>query len=487
MASVLVLPLLFGTNMALLFYPLTDLPGIALFLAPRVAMAAGAWWLLYLLLRDSIKASSIIFLLSAVYYLYTPFSDFIDAHLLRLRYRFVVPVLLLLLPALILYIARRRKPAGRGTALLFYLPLIMLLVAMVQYGVKLFITKSSERVSLAGKREWSPVLDSIPGDIYLLLVDGLAGTGSLQKHYSIDNHFLDSSLQARGFRIASGYQSNYSWTHFSLASLFNQQYLQVSHPEALVYADYLAAAGVLKNNRLAKILVQQGFDIYSFSRFPFGSSKPPGYLESEPTLEQTLYAATFDGRILSDIGWLFRRSRLVDTTDMYQQVERRIAYEQWVREGLQATIARPGGKRKFVFAHFFYTHDPFIYDSALQRRAALQIIADTSQQAMPRAYAQNLRYANANILASVDSIRKYTHHKAVIMVMGDHGFRVDMVSPGVQANFDAYCAVYLPDRGVAITPSLNAVNLLHWLFSTYGAQPYDPLPAKTIFLKDKAP
>lgn len=482
----LVLPLLFGTNMALLFYPLTDLPGIALFLAPRIAVAAGAWCLLYLLLRDGIKVSSIIFLLSVVYYLYTPFSDFIDAHFLRLRYRFVVPVLLLLLPALILYLARRRKPAGRGTALLFYLPLMMLLVAMIQYGVKLFITKCSERVSLAGSREWSPVLDSIPGDIYLLLVDGLAGTESLRKHYSIDNHFLDSGLQARGFGIASGYQSNYSWTHFSLASLFNQQYLQVSHPGSLVYADYLAAAGVLKNNKLAKLLTQQGFDIYSFSRFPFGNHKPPMYLESEPTLEQTLYAATFDGRISSDIGWLFRRSGLVDTSDMHQQVERRIAYERWVRDGLYATIARRGEKRKFVLAHFFYTHDPFIYDSALQRRTALQIIADTSQRVMPGSYAQNLRYANMNILACVDSIRKYTHHKAVVIVMSDHGFRVNMLSPDIQSNYDAYCAVYLPDRRVPMPPSLNAVNLFHWLFSLYGAQSYDPLPAKTIFLKDKA-
>lgn len=481
----LVLPLLFGTNMALLFYPLTDLPGIALFLAPRIAVAVGAWWLLYLLLRDGIKTSSIILLVSAVYYLYAPFSDFIDAHFLRLRYRFVVPGLLLLLSALILYIVRRKKPAGRGTMLLFYLPPVMLLVATVQYGVKLFITKSSDRVSLAGKREWSPLLNAIPGDIYLLLVDELAGTEALQYYYSIDNHFLDSSLQARGFSIASGYRSNYSWTHFSLASLFNQQYLQVREPESLVYADYLAAAGILKNNKLVELLAQQDFDIYSFSRFPFGGNKPAKHLESEPTVEQTLYAATFEGRISADIGWLFPRGHVNDTTEIHLQVEKRLAYEQWVREGLEGVLRRPVGKRRFVLAHFFYTHNPLIYDSALHRRTALQIIADTSGQVLKHSYAQNLRYANLNILASVDSIRKYTNNKAVVLVIGDHGFRVNTLSPGITANYGAYAAVYLPGRPAALPGPPDAVNLFHWLFSVYGGQAYGPLPVQTIFLKDK--
>ena len=63
-------------------------------------------------------------------------------------------------------------------------------------------------------------------DIYYLILDGYSSNSHLSSHWRIDNTEFTSLLEEHGFYVAYDSVSNYTYTHASISSSLNFDYIQ---------------------------------------------------------------------------------------------------------------------------------------------------------------------------------------------------------------------------------------------------------------------
>ncbi|GAO43417.1 hypothetical protein FPE01S_02_05220 [Flavihumibacter petaseus NBRC 106054] len=333
------------------------------------------------------------------------------------------------------------------------------------------------------KPESGSVVEKRP-DIYLIIVDELAGSSSLQRYYGIDNSSLDSGLAEKGFQVLPHSRSNYYWTHFSVASLLNMDLLEVPGRKALVYDDYLSAMRLMQNNRLMNYLGNNDYSFYAYSSFMEKGLRPAVRTSFQPRLLTALKENTLPGKILKDIGFHFWESDPVKT--LYSQQQQLEAYHTWVKE---ETLRSAGGTHKkpfMVYSHLFIAHEPFLHDSLGALRLPELQLRDTTRAQKVAAYGSNLQYVNRELSSFADSLLQRTNGAAIIIIAGDHGFRPEFDQGYGMQYFDNFCAVYLPDPIRRPLPdSTTLVNLFPSIFNTSLGQKLPLMPDSTIFLYDK--
>lgn len=139
-------------------------------------------------------------------------------------------------------------------------------------------------------------------------------------------------------------------------------------------------------------------------------------------------------------------------------------------------------------AGFFKAHIPF----AAPYRGLLAVLffflkflSDTrgGEYQNVNAYLEYLQYSNSQIKGLIDTIKQNTAGKAVIIAMGDHGFRVDMDRNMVR-NYQSLNAVYLPDKNYGMLyDSISGVNQFRVIFNTLFRQSLPLLKDSTVFLR----
>jgi hypothetical protein len=99
------------------------------------------------------------------------------------------------------------------------------------------------------------------------------------------------------------------------------------------------------------------------------------------------------------------------------------------------------------------------------------------------AYLEYLQYSNTQIRSLIDTIQANTAGKAVIILMGDHGFRQRM-SENMPRNFQAMNAVYLPEKNYHLLyDSISGVNQFRVLFNIIFQQSFPLLKDSSVFLR----
>ena len=62
-------------------------------------------------------------------------------------------------------------------------------------------------------------------DVYLIIADEYADSASLKQIFNFDNSAFQNALRSRGFHIVENSKSNYNFTPFAMASLFQMNFL----------------------------------------------------------------------------------------------------------------------------------------------------------------------------------------------------------------------------------------------------------------------
>ncbi len=326
-------------------------------------------------------------------------------------------------------------------------------------------------------------------DVYLIVLDGHGRDDELAEHFGIAQG-LGAALERRGFYVARESHANYSATLQAMASILNVAYL----PELVVQPTVRRLTALVKNNRLAQMLIERGYRFVSYASgleltefrraHAYLAPPPPVELFGRPLrandFERALLAWTpFDGMI--------RRSRDLSP---YAQHRERILF---ALRDMPRHADNPAPT--FVFAHLLSPHEPFVfgangedvspheqsYDlSRVFRDPDLPPDAGRVGPEYARRYREQAIFIGRRVEQTVDEILARSSESPIIIVLGDHGPRG--FTPNVRHSRLAILhALHLPEREYdAFYPAITPVNAMRLVLNRYFGERLPLLPDESF-------
>jgi hypothetical protein len=444
-----------------------------------------ATWLLY---RNHLKASLLTAALLCIFFLFGTLQDFLKTYLHTIsRYQIILPAIFIAICCLAIYLKKSGRRFNRVTFFLNILMAIYLSVDFVDFTWK-SLHPNEDKLSIYGegkKYNYSPCNDCKNPDIYFLLFDEFSSTENLKQNFQYDNSELDSFLLKRGFSIQVHSHTNYNFTYYSMASMLNLNYISgIKDVQSLTSQDNNRCTDLIRNSEVIRFLSSRKYEIVNYSIFDLAGS--PALIRSEffPPKTRLITDQTLFNRVMRDVGW-----HLYSVLIKFKWLSRNNLYENLNNnnEILNLLIRESGRKIKtprFVYAHFLMPHPPFYFDKNSRMRDEKILSLERNVDHID-SYVGYIPYTTGKVKELIDTIEKNTNNKAVIILMGDHGYRA-MTNPEFHNYYyENLNAVYFPDQDYRLmTDSINGVNQFRAIFNTLFKQNLPLLKDSTIFLKD---
>ena len=323
-------------------------------------------------------------------------------------------------------------------------------------------------------------------DIYVILLDGYPRADVLEYAFGIDNSSFTAALEDRGFAVAPRSHSDYLWTHVSVPSALNLDY--VEHVPTLEQvadgreAQQPTIRHAIANSEAFDQVRARGYDVIAVaSGFEEVSARQADVWVDSGQLNEfeiSLIGSTFGGNI---IGWL-----LPDFASAHQRD--RILRNLRVLPEIAAKRDRPPA---FVFAHIPAPHQPTVFgedgapiavpitdgyfaDSPMERRE------DPTE--FNERYRAQLPYLNELILTAVDGVLEHSSEPPVVLLFADHGSasRTDWnqtnpytVDPTILLERTGTLFAALTPGHVGLYPDdISPTDMLRLLFDAYFGTDY---------------
>ena len=460
-----------------------------LLLTTYCAAVSVLYLLAKLFFKNAQKAALLTGLLISFYLFFGALFDFFKVHVAFLsRYSVILPVFFIAACLLLVFLKRSKNNFNRLTLFLNTLLLVYLLWDGAAIVWKLG-HPNPDKLSIydeGSKTNYQPCTDCKNPDIYFLVFDEYSSTVALQQTFNYDNSELDSFLSQRGFSNQLHSHSNYNFTPFSMASILNMNYIKgIKNIDACSVEDYANCNNLIRNNEVIRLLSSKQYDIVNYSIFDLAGN--PSIIETSllPVKTRLLTAQTFYHRVMHDIGWNLLVGRFeikwLSKNLLYENLNNNNKILTLVKRESNLHTAHP----RFVYAHFEMPHPPFYYDKNLRLRSEEQLASEKTGDYI-QSYKDYIPYTNSKIKEIIDTIQKNTGDAAVIILMGDHGYRVDVNPTSHSHYFKNLNAVYFPNKNYQqLTGSVNGVNQFRVIFNSLFKQSLPLLPDSTIFLRDQ--
>lgn len=173
-------------------------------------------------LRDNARSALMTFFIMSFYFFFGVFHDFVRRHGIFLSHYIIsLPLFAIMAAGLFLWL-KKKPPVARITKFLNYLLLIYIVVDGSTLAFHKLSRNNAAKVISSRPNDIFRRCDSCATpDIYLLLFDEYTSTRTLRDVYHYDNSRFDSFLLQNNFHILQDSRSNYFFTPFSMASIFN--------------------------------------------------------------------------------------------------------------------------------------------------------------------------------------------------------------------------------------------------------------------------
>ncbi len=443
----------------------------------------------FIFLRDKIRSALFASFIFSGYLFFGAIYDFLKEYISALgRYAVLLPAFFILIIASFIYLKRSKK---NFTTISLYLNVLLLIyVAIDTTAIAIRImhppaNKFSVYSSIADNNKYKEVYDVQKPDIYFLLFDEYASSLALRQDYGYDNN-LDSFLTDRGFNIQQKSYSNYNYTFLSMPSILNMAYLKANgNKKTIVPAnDFGYLSKLIANNEIIRFLSVQKYNIVNYSIFDL-AGKPTLVNQSFLPLSTRLISDnTLFSRIYKDLGWVAFASRFGIEQSFTTKIASVKHNNNMLFDSVVMQSLKPSAQPSFIYAHFYMPHDPFIFDEHGRERSEKSIRDDGSGDLRDaKSYLGYLKYTNDKIRKLIDIIQRNTKGKAVIILMGDHGFRQDIKQNDHQS-FQNMNAVYFPDHDYHLLyDSISGVNQFRVIFNTLFHQSFPLQKDSTIFFQ----
>jgi hypothetical protein len=331
-----------------------------------------------------------------------------------------------------------------------------------------------------GKASGSPG-QQLP-DFYFIILDAYARSDVLESRFDFNNSEMTEWLERQGFFVGHKSHSNYPWTHLSLGSTLNGEYLQTLIPDEIsenqpqehrrryLYIKEVLGTEYVNNSRVQRFFSGLGYRIIS------NDSGHSLTRARHTSISQALIGGMneFEEELLS-------RSIAQPLLQRYKSSKRLHALQlsKYGRivgalDNLAKIAEHPGPK--FVFYHLLSPHEPFsfdsdggpvdrhpVYDSSpwLADKLAMPGYAEWKKKSYPR----NVQGLNHHLKRALRQLLNATARSAVVIVQADHGSSLGYrpESPehtDMKERFGILNAIYLPPglSRKGLNDSLSSVN-----------------------------
>ena len=256
-------------------------------------------------------------------------------------------------------------------------------------------------------------------NIYMLILDGYSRSDVLLDEFGFDNQPFIDELTTSGFDVAPNATSNYSLTHFSLASILDMRYLMETDT-VVTRADLDVVRTILAgDNAFARFLAEQGYEHIQGSEAWWGTECSPlmDVCLPNPLLGRTAYELMAATPLEP---WIY---------DEYGDVGTALALERFQQISTWREFQRGFGEQDpdFVFLHMPLPHPPLYLDSRCaprlhpyaegrilnQHPSVLPEILDWRQAA----FVEQVECANLVTRSLIEAVPE----DAAVVVISDHG------------------------------------------------------------------
>lgn len=300
-------------------------------------------------------------------------------------------------------------------------------------------------------------------DIYVIVLDGYARGDVLSTLYGFDNSIFLGELHDLGFAVVDRGNSNYAWTHLSLSSSLNMNYL----PEVLE-GPILAGSrsrtqtyDAIRDNAVARYLRGLGYEFVQLQS-SWGGTKTNLHADVLLPCSSSIFTNEFV-RAVVEASWL----RALDEGESLAQCHL-MNFE---------TLAGLGTREgpKFVFAHFLLPHHPYLFDSSGKVLSDATIANQFDFQARlwedKSSYVEQLGFVNQAIVASVTKILETSARPPVVLIHSDHGPNLVnglTADEQLRVRFANFAAIHAPGvEGRLIPDGETPVNYFRRIFNEY--------------------
>jgi hypothetical protein len=390
-------------------------------------------------------------------------------------YSFFIPFLVLI--ALAVTIRIRKNHSGFTKLLLYCNTLIILLLATEIVKSVLHFREYQKTRNLIDPRfnvfkdyQKSTVPEHEKPDIFFIIFDELASTGSLMRKCNINNSGIEHLLQKEGFYTASDARSNYDRTFFSISSTMNMEYLPVKPQDQL---DALFKAGnSMLNNSLIQILKSEGYATYQLQPISSRNNDWPETSIFDERRNNHIFYKTLPGRIIRDLSWHFydRMPKLLQSIEYNAYLRKKQSIETPWKQIKK--LCNKSEKPKFVYAHFMVPHAPNFF----KKDGSWMSHLERKRKSEYELYQEQVLYANTIITDITRTIKLQNKKNTIILIAGDHGYRYQ-TKPGTPENFEIFCSLYFPDQDYThLQQDLNPANYFRIILNRYFHCRYNLLP-----------
>lgn len=431
------------------------------------------------LLRNYEKGYWFSFFLLCLYFFFGAFKDKLEEHPFFERvtaYSYLLPGLIML--AAILYFLLRRLQTPKPRPLQF-MRAFTLVVLAIETGLAIFhVFNGAAARQDFGDRTLSLQKElSVPANaqqkphIFWLVFDEYPSAPSLLKNFGFADP-LDSLLRTEGFYIAPEATSNYNYTHYSLTSTLDMQYLNGLPSSGIVTLRDLVRGNLsLSENNVTRYLERNGYRILNHSIYDLKGYPTQGMLSFTHVPSSLLDHQTLFTRTWADIGWQFpalfsKNKKEVDSLSLREQVNKADRQYKDMEQRLYQSLQKNRDSREpvFLLAHFLLPHEPFIYetDGRLHYRNGLN--------ANRSSFLPQVQYTGKKVIALVRKIKElYGAENTLILVQGDHGFKFEEEEPAwASESCRILYGIYTPEKDYSDWyPNISSVNSFRIIFNRY--------------------
>lgn len=473
----------------------------------------GAVFLLFLMLRLILRSRQEAYLLTfalgffAINYL--PCSSLAEPHL-GIRGGAMAAIALVLLVPFALLMLYRRLPTTGYYIHIFITIFLCSYIALPSIGLVMAFT-GGERYDLSASA--TPTLPASPStsatdkatlpDIYYILPDMYGSFAMLEKVYGFPNQEFHDALTSRGFFIDRASTSPYPKTELTVPAVLNFDYLQDLLKPLPETTSAVPLHHLLAHNRLTAILAKAGYSTVQVSdtvldlgieKLVHVSEGPEGNILSFGGFVRNILRSTvvigFYNIVQGEYNSLSSYRTIVTTTNS-------------TLDAMDKLASTPHDAPRFVFAHIFTPHNPFVFDregNLLPQQETGSTICcpgpktyvidgkEVTWHIDRRAYLEQVRYINRRLLQFVDSVQENSTRPFIIVLQGDHGPNslLDWKNPledALEERFANLNAVYLPDKdyGALKQKGLAPVNTFRVILNQYLGYDLPMLERRSYF------
>ncbi|MFO7996482.1 MAG: sulfatase-like hydrolase/transferase [Dehalococcoidia bacterium] len=483
-------PLLFAVFPILFLYVhnISQTSASELFLPIVISVAATLvlWAILSLGLGSLARAGFATAIFLVLFFAYGRFYDVLVDWGSMPRHAYLLPSMLFIWGYSVYFIGRARRDFHVTTRWLNVTAVVLVAINLFNVAnYQVHLARSSDGV-LEDSAEQIAVAPADPitlPDVYFIILDEYAHPDTMKEYYDYDNSKFITSLEDKGFFIASDSKTRTPNSSEVMASVLNMQYVTEAHYWDETRRTYVEGTSgeakdfddvpwtkmlhqMIGHNNVAEFLMGQGYQYIVFGNW-YTVGRYDHYMKESADLYFNYCESGGSTMVteFADILW---------NTTMLRPFYHHITgsqYEIYHRSGVLNTLEHlrkvPDIEGpKFIFVHFMCPHSPYVFGSDAEFVAP----ANWKNHKDGQYYRGQYIFISREIEKVVETLLEESDIPPIIILQSDHGLRPHHTGIGVGPDEweKILNAMYLPGLDYGELPdSISPVNTFRLIFNHY--------------------